>query len=66
MAHWFINNLDTKLYSDKFKDENKQIKLNPIKYRNHIYTPNWKTFKFLTFGAILTVFKALKANNLKQ
>ena len=38
MAHWFINNLDTKLYTDKFKDENKQIKLHHIKHRNDIYT----------------------------
>jgi abortive infection bacteriophage resistance protein len=66
MARWFINNLDTKLYTDKFKDENKQIKLHHIKHRNDIYAPTWKTFEFLTFGAIVTVFNALKSEELKK
>jgi abortive infection bacteriophage resistance protein len=66
MAYWFINNLDTKLYTDKFKDENKQIKLHHIKYRNDIYAPTWKTFEFLTFGAIVTIFNALKSEELKK
>ena len=66
MGRWFINNLDTKLYTDKFKDENKQIKLHHIKYRNDIYAPTWKTFEFLTFGAIVTVFNALKSEELKK
>jgi abortive infection bacteriophage resistance protein len=66
MAYWFINSLDTKLYTDTFKDENKQIKLHHLKYRNDIYAPTWKTFEFLTFGAIVTVFRALKSEELKK
>jgi abortive infection bacteriophage resistance protein len=66
MSYWFINSLDTKLYTDTFKDENKQIKLHHLKYRNDIYAPTWKTFEFLTFGAIVTVFRALKSEELKK
>lgn len=66
MTHWFINDIDKKLYTDNFKDENKQIKLHHIKYRNDIYAPTWKTFEFLTFGAIVTIFNALKSEELKK
>ena len=66
MADWFIKNLDSKLYTNKFNDENKQIKLHHIKYRNDVYAPAWKTFEFLIFGAIVTVFNALKSKELKK
>jgi abortive infection bacteriophage resistance protein len=66
MSDWFIKSLDTRLYTDKFKEENKQIKLHHIKYRNDIYAPTWKTFEFLTFGAIVTIFNALKSEELKN
>ena len=66
MAPWFIKDLDKKLYTSKFKEENKQIKLHHLKYRNHIYAPTWKTFEFLTFGAIVTIFNALKDEELKK
>ncbi|WP_347174701.1 Abi family protein [Polaribacter uvawellassae] len=66
MASWFIKSLDTKLYTNKFKEDNKQIKLHHVKYRNDIYAPTWKTFEFLTFGAIVTIFRALKNDELKK
>lgn len=66
MASWFIKSLDTKLYTPKFKEDNKQIKLHHIKYRNDIYAPTWKTFEFLTFGAIVTIFNALKNEEIKK
>ncbi|WP_299326232.1 Abi family protein [uncultured Maribacter sp.] len=66
MARWFITDLDKKLYTSKFKEENKQIKLHHLKYRNHIYAPTWKTFEFLTFGAIVTIFNAVKDEDLKK
>jgi abortive infection bacteriophage resistance protein len=66
MNYWFIKSLDTKLYTENFKDENKQIKLHHKKYRNDIYAPTWKTFEFLTFGAIVTIFNALKSEELKK
>ncbi|AFU69918.1 abortive infection bacteriophage resistance protein, abi_2 superfamily [Psychroflexus torquis ATCC 700755] len=66
MAYWFISKLDVNLYTDKFKEENKQIKLHHINYRNDIYAPTWKTFEFLTFGAIVTIFNALKSEELKK
>jgi len=66
MSKWFIDQLDTKLYTDNFKLDNKQIKLHHSKYRNDKYAPAWKTFEFLTFGSILTIFEALKDENVQQ
>lgn len=60
MSGWFVNNLDNKLYTDSFKENNKQIKCHHAKYRNDKYAPTWKTFEFLTFGSVLTIFNSLK------
>jgi len=66
MNNWFIKGLDEKLYTQKFKNENKQIKLHHQKYRNHIYAPTWKTFEFLTFGAIVTIFNSIKSEETQK
>lgn len=66
MSKWFIDQLDIKLYTDNFKLENKQIKLHHSKYRNDKYAPAWKTFEFLTFGSILTIYEALKDEKAQQ
>lgn len=66
MFRWFIDQLDIKLYTNNFKLENKQIKLHHSKYRNDKYAPAWKTFEFLTFGSILTIFEALKDEKAQQ
>ena len=62
----FINNIDKKLYTDRFKDDNKQIKLHHLKHRNDKYAPVWKTFEFLTFGAIVTIFNSIKDEEIKK
>ncbi|CAL2104590.1 Abi family protein [Tenacibaculum sp. 190130A14a] len=66
MTEWFIERLDSKLYTDRFKEENKQIKLHHLKYRNDKYAPTWKAFEFLSFGGIVTVFNSLKNEELKK
>lgn len=66
MSRWFVKELDKKLYTDRFKTENKQIKLHHIKYRNDIYAPAWKTFEYLTFGAIVTIFNAVVKDDLRK
>ena len=66
MSKWFIDQLDSRLYTDRFKDDNKQIKLHHIKYRNDKYAPTWKTFEFLTFGAVLTIFTSLKDEEVQK
>lgn len=65
MKTWFIKQLDSKLYTSKFIAENKQIKLHHKRYRNDKYAPAWKTFEFLTFGAIVTIYNALKEKKLQ-
>ncbi len=66
MNNWFIKGLNDKLYTQKFKEDNKQLKLHHQKYRNHIYAPTWKTFEFLTFGAIVTVFSSIKSEDTQK
>lgn len=66
MENWFLQNLETKLYTKKFISENKPIKKHHAKYRNDKYAPTWKTFEFLTFGSIVTIFNAIKDEKLQQ
>mgnify|MGYP006433432653 CR=1 FL=1 len=66
MEPWFISKLDSQLYTKRFIENNKQIKKHHNKYKNDKYAPAWKTFEFLTFGAVVTIFNALKDKNLQS
>lgn len=74
-AYWFANpSIMTrkyirglpKLYSDDFKNNNKQIKKHHIKHRDDKYAPAWKTFEYLTFGTVLYTFNELKEKNVQS
>ena len=65
MHNWYIDGLES-LYSEKFKKDNKQIKSHHVKHRNDKYAPAWKTFEFLTFGAVYTIFIAIKNKQSKE
>jgi abortive infection bacteriophage resistance protein len=60
----YIEKFDEKVYTASFKT-NKVIKMHHEKYINDKYAPAWKTLEFMTFGAVLTLFKNLKDNDLK-
>ena len=59
MTRKYISSL-SKLYSDDFKNNNKQIKKHHLKHRKDKYAPAWKTFEYLTFGTVLYTFNELK------
>lgn len=53
-------------YSEEFKKKNKAIKKHHEKYINDKFAPAWKTLEYLTFGAILQVYRNLKDEELKK
>lgn len=55
-----------KFYTDKFKKNNRPIFKHHQKYINDKYAPAWKTIEFVTFGANLRLFNALKDTSIKQ
>ena len=61
----YIDNID-KHYNDRFKNDNKPIKLHHRKYLNDKYAPAWKTLEFFTFGAILKIYSSLKNEEIKK
>lgn len=52
-------------YNDKFKKNNKTIKLHHTNHKNDKYAPAWKTLEFFTFGSNLLIYKSLKKPKLK-
>lgn len=66
MSKFFLDSIDAKLYTDKFKFENKQINLHHISNRNHKYAPAWKTFEYLTFGSLIFTFNSIKDLTLQK
>ena len=65
VEQWFISSLDT-FYDERFKKNNSSIKKHHRKYINDKYAPAWKTLEFFSFGTILTLFKALKDDEIKE
>lgn len=55
----FIQKFDFTIYNESFR-KIKVIKNHHQKYINDKYAPAWKTLEYLTFGQILTTFRALK------
>lgn len=61
----FMNNLH-KIYTDKFKTNNKTIKNHHHKYINDIHAPAWKTLEFFTFGTNLNLYRNLKSEEIQK
>jgi abortive infection bacteriophage resistance protein len=55
-----------KFYTNKFKKNNRPIFNHHQKYINDKYAPAWKTIEFITFGANLRLFHALKDSSTKE
>lgn len=60
----FVDSFDNKVYNQKFK-EIKVIKCHHLNHTSDKYAPAWKTIEYMTFGAILKLYKNLKDINLK-
>lgn len=53
-------------YDDNFKKDNLTIKKHHRKYPRDQYAPAWKTFEYLSFGSIITLFAAIKDEEIKK
>lgn len=56
----------SKIYTEKFKQNNRPIKRHHINYPNEIYAPAWKTLEYLTFGSVITLYRSLQNSGLKR
>lgn len=72
---WFVDNsvvksqyttrFDDFVYNDKFRD----IQVIKCHHQHHIndrYAPAWKTIEYMTFGAVIRLYKNLKDDSLKR
>lgn len=55
-----------KTYSPDFIQKNKAIKKHHEKYINDRYAPAWKTLEYLTFGAILQLYRNIKDEKIRS
>lgn len=62
----FIPWFDKEVYNDTFKLKNSIIVRHHKKYINDKYAPAWKTIEFMTLGAVIKLFNALKNDFLKR
>jgi len=65
MEKEFIDDFE-KIYSEKFKNDNLTIKRHHLKYPLDDFAPVWKTFEYLTLGAVITVFSNIKNEEIKK
>lgn len=72
---WFIHgnimdkkymiNFKEKVYTKEFIKTNKMIFKHHKKYPNDKFAPAWKTFEYMTFGAVIKAYQSLKDDSLK-
>ena len=55
----FIKDFDHKVYNSEAFRKNPQIKRHHVKYPADKYAPAWKTIEFMTFGAIVKLYKSI-------
>lgn len=73
---WFIHgnimnkeymiNFKEKVYTKEFIRTNKMIFKHHKKYPNDKFAPAWKTFEYMTFGAVIKAYQSLKDKTLKE
>ncbi len=61
----YVEHFDKDVYNEHFK-KHKTIRQHHDNYINDKYAPAWKTLEFMTFGAIIKLFKELRDTNIKK
>lgn len=61
----YISTFEDKVYNNEFK-KNPIIKHHHKEHINDKYAPAWKTIEFMTFGAIILLYHALKDEDIKD
>lgn len=59
VTHKYVQNFDKLVYTDTFKTES-VIKQHHRHHSNDKYAPAWKTIEFMSFGAVIVLYRELK------
>lgn len=62
----YTQNFEKYVYTNDFIKYNKTIFKHHLKYPNDRFAPAWKTFEYMTFGAVIKAYQNLKDNFLKE
>lgn len=65
VRHEYVKKIDDFVYNDKFKDV-EVIKCHHQHHINDKYAPAWKIIEYMTFGAIIRLYKNLGDDSLKR
>lgn len=65
MQEEFVNDFKSR-YNGNFIKDNITLKKHHKNYPEDSYAPAWKTFEYLSFGSIITVFDSLKDEDIKK
>ena len=61
-----VEEFKSKIYTERFIQDNLTLKKHHNKYPLDEFAPCWKVFEYLTFGSILSVYGSIKDASVKQ
>lgn len=66
MMNRYTQEFEKYVYTKDFIKYNKTILKHHTKYPNDKFAPAWKTFEYMTFGAVIKAYESLKDSSLKE
>ena len=66
VASDYAEEFPSRVYTESFKKSSTVIKEHHRKHINDRYAPAWKTIEFMTFGAVIKLYEALKDDEIKE
>ena len=66
VASGYAEEFPSRVYTESFKKSSTVIKEHHRKHINDRYAPAWKTIEFMTFGAVIKLYEALKDDEIKE
>lgn len=66
VASCYAEEFPSRVYTESFKKSSTVIKEHHRKHINDRYAPAWKTIEFMTFGAVIKLYEALKDDEIKE
>ena len=66
VASGYAEEFPSRVYTESFKKSSTVIKEHHRKHINDRYAPAWKTIEFMTFGAVIKLYEAIKDDESKE
>jgi hypothetical protein len=66
VASGYAEEFPSRVYTESFKKSSTVIKEHHRKHINDRYAPAWKTIEFMTFGAVIKLYEAIKDDKIKE